>query len=82
MAANPKQTMTPEFAVELVKTLMWQAVMMALPLLLTAMVVGLAISLFQSVTSIQEQTLAFVKSLEAEGFSVMAPRVGETLHIK
>jgi flagellar biosynthetic protein FliQ len=52
--------MNPEFAVELVKTLMMQAVMLAAPILITAMVVGLAISLFQAVTSIQEQTLAFV----------------------
>ena len=32
----------------------------AAPVLITAMVVGLAISLFQAVTSIHEQTLAFV----------------------
>ena len=30
------------------------------PLLLTSLVVGLAISIFQTVTSIQEQTLTFV----------------------
>jgi flagellar biosynthesis protein FliQ len=52
--------MTPEFAVELVKMMMFQAVLLALPILLTALAVGLAISLFQAVTSIQEQTLAFV----------------------
>ena len=52
--------MTPELAIELVKTLMYQAVMLAMPILITAMVIGLGISLFQSVTSIQEQTLAFV----------------------
>lgn len=37
-----------------------QAVGLAAPILLTAMVIGLSISLFQSVTSIQEQTLTFV----------------------
>jgi flagellar biosynthetic protein FliQ len=52
--------MNPEFAAELLKGLMVQAVALATPILLTAMVVGLAISLFQSVTSIQEQTLTFV----------------------
>jgi flagellar biosynthetic protein FliQ len=52
--------MNPEFAAELIKTLMFQAVTLAAPILLTAMTVGLAISLFQSVTSIQEQTLTFV----------------------
>lgn len=52
--------MTPEFAVELIKTMMLQAVALAGPILLTAMAVGLAISLFQAVTSINEQTLSFV----------------------
>jgi len=52
--------MNPQFAAELLKDLMVQAVALATPILLTAMVVGLAISLFQSVTSIQEQTLSFV----------------------
>ena len=41
------------------------ALSMVLPMLLTAMVVGLVISLFQAVTSIQEQTLAFVPKLVA-----------------
>ncbi|MGA2540494.1 MAG: flagellar biosynthetic protein FliQ [Verrucomicrobiota bacterium] len=52
--------MNPQFATELLKALMLEAVAVATPILLTAMVIGLAVSLFQSVTSIQEQTLAFV----------------------
>ena len=52
--------MNPEFAVELIKTMMLQAVALAAPALLAGMVVGLAISLFQAVTSIHEQTLTFV----------------------
>ena len=52
--------MNPQFATELLKALMLETVAIATPILLTAMVIGLAISLFQSVTSIQEQTLAFV----------------------
>jgi flagellar biosynthetic protein FliQ len=52
--------MNPEFATEILKTLMFQAVTLAAPILLTALVLGLAISIFQSVTSIQEQTLTFV----------------------
>ena len=52
--------MTPEFSVELIKTMMFQAVTLAAPILLTVMVIGLAVSLFQAVTSIQEQTLTFV----------------------
>ena len=52
--------MTPEFAVELIKTRMFQAVALASPILLTALAIGLSVSLFQAVTSIQEQTLSFV----------------------
>lgn len=52
--------MNPEFAVELVKGMMFQAVTLAAPFLLTAMLMGLAVSLFQTVTSIHEQTLTFV----------------------
>ena len=52
--------MNPEFAVELLKNLMFQGVTLAAPILLTAMVIGLGVSLFQAVTTIQEQTLSFV----------------------
>lgn len=64
--------MNPEFAVELVKTMMFQAVALAAPILVTAMVVGLAISLFQAVTTINEQTLSFVpKALAIVGIIVL-----------
>lgn len=33
---------------------------MSLPMLLTSMIIGLVVSIFQTVTSIQEQTLTFV----------------------
>ncbi len=52
--------MDPGFAVELLKSMIFQAVALAAPFLITAMVIGLAVSLFQAVTSIHEQTLTFV----------------------
>jgi flagellar biosynthetic protein FliQ len=52
--------MTPELAAELIKNMMLQAVALAAPMIITAMVIGLGISLFQAVTSINEQTLSFV----------------------
>jgi flagellar biosynthetic protein FliQ len=52
--------MNPEFAVELVKTMLFQGLALAAPILITAMVIGLGVSLFQAVTSIHEQTLSFV----------------------
>jgi flagellar biosynthetic protein FliQ len=57
--------MNPEFAVELLKTMMFQAVVLAAPILVTGMVVGLCVSLFQAVTGIQEQTLTFVPKVLA-----------------
>jgi flagellar biosynthetic protein FliQ len=64
--------MNPEFATEILKSLMFQAVALAAPILLTALVIGLGISLFQSVTSIQEQTLTFVpKALGIVGLLVV-----------
>lgn len=60
--------MNPEFAIELLKTMIYQSLTIAAPLLLTAMVIGLAVSLFQAVTTIHEQTLAFVpKALAVVG---------------
>jgi len=64
--------MNPEFAIELIKTMMFQAVALAAPILITAMVVGLAISLFQAVTTIHEQTLTFVpKALAIVGVIIL-----------
>ncbi len=45
-------------------------ILTAAPLLLTSLVVGLIISIFQTVTSIQEQTLTFVPKVLAV-FAVM-----------
>ncbi len=55
--------MTPEFAIEIIKAMILQAAALAAPVLITAMVIGLAVSLFQAVSSIQEQTLSFVPKL-------------------
>ncbi|WP_026515797.1 flagellar biosynthetic protein FliQ [Butyrivibrio sp. MC2021] len=39
---------------------LYMVIKMSLPILLTSMIIGLIISIFQTVTSIQEQTLTFV----------------------
>ena len=52
--------MNAELAIELIKNMIFLAIKLAAPLLVVGMIVGLAISLFQTVTSIQEQTLSFV----------------------
>lgn len=52
--------MTPQLAVDLLKQLVERIFIVASPLLLTAMVTGLIVSLVQTITSLQEQTLSFV----------------------
>ena len=44
---------------------LWAAVTMSSPILAVALVVGLAIGLFQALTSVQEMTLTFVPKLGA-----------------
>lgn len=44
---------------------LWSAVIMSTPILTVALVVGLAVGLFQALTSIQEMTLTFVPKLAA-----------------
>lgn len=64
--------MNAEFAIELLKTMIYQAITIAAPILITAMVIGLAISLFQAVTTIHEQTLSFVpKALAVVGIILL-----------
>ena len=52
-----------EEAVEVVRMALFQALLIALPILGAGLLVGLVISLFQAVTQIQEQTLTFVPKI-------------------
>ncbi len=45
--------------------MLWMAFLLAIPVLMTALVIGVAISLLQTVTSVQEMTLTFVPKLMA-----------------
>lgn len=53
----------------------------AAPLLLTALIIGLLVSLFQTITSIQEQTLAFVPKILAifVGVLIFGSFMGNTI---
>ena len=57
--------MSGTFAVDLVRQAVLMALMVAAPLLATALLVGVAVSLVQSVTQLQEQTLTFIPKLLA-----------------
>ncbi len=59
--------MNLETAIELFRQSVLNALMLVSPILITTIVVGLIISIIQSVTSIQEQTLSFAPKLYAVG---------------
>ena len=48
---------------EVAREAVWTLVLVAAPVLLVGMAIGLAISLFQTLTQIQEMTLTFVPKL-------------------
>ena len=52
--------MTPDVVMDVSREVIWTVVKVSAPLLIISLVVGLIISVFQTITSIQEQTLTFV----------------------
>ena len=57
--------MTPEFLVDLAMRTLRTAMLLAAPPLVAGLVVGVAVSIFQSVTQIQEQTLVLIPKMVA-----------------
>src|SRR5512141_85815 len=57
--------MTPELLVQLARRSFETTLLLSAPLLIFSLVVGLLISIFQTVTSINEATLAFVPKIVA-----------------
>lgn len=57
--------MTPELVIQLARRSFEAALLLSAPLLLFSLVVGLVISIFQAVTSINEATLAFAPKIVA-----------------
>lgn len=55
--------MNVEIVSEITNKALYLVIKLSLPLLLVSLVVGLIISIFQTVTSIQEQTLTFVPKI-------------------
>ena len=57
--------MRSDIALQLINELLWNAVLIAAPLLVVTLVVGLVVSVLQAVTQIQEMSLTFVPKLLA-----------------
>ena len=57
--------MLPAEVVAITRDLLTTAILLAAPAVLTSLVVGLLVSLLQTITSVQEQTLSFVPRILA-----------------
>ena len=57
--------MTTLEVIQVGRDLMFTAILLSLPTIATSLVIGLAISVFQTITSIQEQTLSFAPRIIA-----------------
>ena len=71
-------------SVEVINTVrdgIWVLILISAPLMITALVVGLAVSLVQALTQIQEMTLTFVPKLIALGVVLLLslPMIGAAL---
>ena len=55
--------MTPEFIVDFARKAMETTIMVSMPMLGIGLIIGLAVSIFQAVTSIQEMTLTFIPKI-------------------
>lgn len=57
--------MSPSEAISIFQNALWLALLLAAPMLGFGLVAGLAVSVFQAVTQIQEMTLSFVPKILA-----------------
>lgn len=63
--------MTIDTVVQIANEALYLIIKVSLPVLLVSLVIGLVISIFQTVTSIQEQTLTFVPKIICVFLSLM-----------
>ncbi|MGA9289089.1 MAG: flagellar biosynthesis protein FliQ [Anaerobacillus sp.] len=57
--------MTPDMVISMAEDAVYTVIIISAPLLLIALGVGLIVSVFQAMTQIQEQTLAFIPKIVA-----------------
>lgn len=63
--------MTPDVVIKLAEQSIYMIIIISAPILLIALGVGLLVSVFQAMTQIQEQTLAFVPKIIAVFLSIV-----------
>jgi flagellar biosynthetic protein FliQ len=57
--------MNPQIVIDLLQEAFSVGLQLSLPMMMATLLVGVAVSIFQSITSIQEQTLSFVPKILA-----------------
>jgi len=57
--------MTPDFIVGFGKEVVWITLLISGPMLLSGLIVGLIVSIFQAVTQVHEMTLTFIPKILA-----------------
>lgn len=62
---------TQEAVLDIAREAIYTTIITSAPLLLVSLIVGLIVSIFQTVTSIQEQTLTFVPKIVAVFIGLM-----------
>ncbi|MBI5420128.1 MAG: flagellar biosynthesis protein FliQ [Deltaproteobacteria bacterium] len=55
--------MTPDLVTEIIRKALYVVLLCSAPMLLASLIVGVLLSIFQTVTSIQEPTLVFVPKI-------------------
>ncbi len=63
--------MTPDTVIDIARQALTVMVLLAAPLLLTALAVGLLIGMFQAATQINEMTLSFIPKLLAVAVAIL-----------
>ena len=73
--------MDEQVILDFTREAVYTVIITASPLLFLALAVGLTVSIFQTITSIQEQTLAFVPKILAVfvGIIIFGPFIGTTI---
>ena len=63
--------MTPEMVLDIGREALWVTVLLAAPMLLSALAVGLFVGMIQAATQIQEMTLTFIPKLAVLVFALL-----------
>jgi flagellar biosynthetic protein FliQ len=63
--------MTTESVIRMIQELFLISLLVAMPALVISLIVGLVVSIFQTVTSIQDQTLSYVPRIILVGLAII-----------